>query len=122
MEYKHNADLVRNAKHLRKNMTKEERHLWYDFLKGYPVRFQRQKVLGEYIVDFYCAKAGLVIEIDGEQHYEDDAIAYDKRRTEFLNKYGLEVIRILNSEINNIFFDVCEYIDEVVKKRIHREI
>ncbi|MBE6705227.1 MAG: endonuclease domain-containing protein [Ruminococcaceae bacterium] len=122
MIYKHNPALTEHAKRLRKNMTKEEKHLWYDYLKGHPERFQKQKILGRYIADFYCAKAGLVIEIDGEQHYEDDAIAYDKRRTEFLNKYGLEVIRILNSEINNNFFDVCEYIDEVVKKRIHREI
>ena len=65
MEYKHNAKLVPNAKELRKNMTKEERHLWYDFLRDYPVRFQRQKVFGNYIVDFYCASAKLIVELDG---------------------------------------------------------
>ena len=70
MDRKHNSKIVPFAKELRKNMTKEERHLWYDFLKTYPVRFLRQKVLGRYIADFYCAKANVVIELDGSQHYE----------------------------------------------------
>jgi very-short-patch-repair endonuclease len=70
MSYKHNSKLTDKAKTLRKNMTKEERHIWYDFLRDYPVRFLRQKVIDNYIVDFYCAKARLVIEIDGSQHYE----------------------------------------------------
>ena len=80
-------------------MTKEERHLWYDFLRTYPVRFSRQKVLGFYIADFYCAKAKLVIELDGSQHYEDDNIRKDDERTAFLKNYGLTVIRIPNNEI-----------------------
>ena len=71
MQPKHNKQLVPLAKQLRKEMTKEERHLWYDFLRSYPVRFSRQKVLGKYIADFYCAEAKLVIELDGSQHYED---------------------------------------------------
>ena len=62
---KHNKALVQNAKALRKNMTKEEKHLWYDFLRTYPIRFLRQKILGKYIADFYCAEAKLVIELDG---------------------------------------------------------
>ena len=84
MQSKHNKQLVPLAKQLRKEMTKEERHLWYDFLRSYPVRFSRQKVLGKYIADFYCAEAKLVIELDGSQHYEDRNIKKDADRTAFL--------------------------------------
>lgn len=88
MQPKHNKQLVPLAKQLRKEMTKEERHLWYDFLRSYPVRFSRQKVLGKYIADFYCAEAKLVIELDGSQHYEDRNIKKDADRTAFLEGYG----------------------------------
>ena len=118
MQYKHNKDLVVFAKELRKNMTKEERHLWYDFLKMYPVRFLRQKVLGRYIVDFYCAKAQLVIELDGSQHFEESAYVKDRARTEFLREYGITVIRIPNNEIKQNFSGVCEYIDIQVKQSL----
>lgn len=84
MQYKHNKERVPFAKELRKKMTKEERHLWYDFLRGYSVRFLRQKVIGKFIVDFYCAEAKLVIELDGSQHGEAEAIEYDSERTAFL--------------------------------------
>ena len=97
-------------------MTKEERHLWYDFLKEYPVKFLRQKVLGNYIVDFYCAKAKLVVELDGSQHFVDENLQKDAQRTEFLENYGLTVIRIPNNEVNNNFRGVCEYIDLLVKQ------
>ena len=103
MKYNHNKGLVKNAKELRKNMTKEERHLWYDYLKNKDIRFIRQKIIGNYIVDFYCAKANLVIELDGSQHYEDKGIAYDTERTKYLEQYGLMVIRIPNNEINYNF-------------------
>lgn len=93
MQSKHNKDLVPRAKQLRKEMTKEERHLWYDFLRGYPVRFSRQKVLGRYIADFYSAEARLVIELDGSQHFEEDNLLKDAERTAFLEAYGLRVIR-----------------------------
>ena len=116
MESKHNKNLVPIAKKLRKNMTKEERHLWYEFLRNYPVRFSRQKILGKYIVDFYCAKAKLVLELDGSQHYEEKGIKEDTQRTEFLKDYGLTVIRIPNNEVNHNFHGVCEYIDSVVKE------
>ncbi len=116
MESKHNKNLVPIAKNLRKNMTKEERHLWYEFLRNYPVRFSRQKILGKYIVDFYCAKAKLVLELDGSQHYEEKGIKEDTQRTEFLKDYGLMVIRIPNNEVNHNFYGVCEYIDSVVKE------
>ena len=118
MKYNHNKDLVKNAKELRKNMTKEERHLWYDYLKNKDIRFIRQKIIGNYIVDFYCAKANLVIELDGSQHYEDKGIAYDTERTKYLEQYGLTVIRIPNNEINYNFDGVCEYLDDIISKSL----
>ena len=118
MDKKYNKDLIPNAKSLRKNMTKEERHLWYDYLRTYPVRFSRQKVLGKYIVDFYCAQAKLVIELDGSQHYEEEGVARDNLRTEYLKQFGLQVLRIPNNEVTNNFLGVCTYIDDNVKKAI----
>ena len=118
MQSKHNKQLVSLAKQLRKEMTKEERHLWYDFLRTYPVRFSRQKVLGKYIVDFYSAEAKLVIEVDGSQHYEDGKMEKDTERTTFLEGYGLTVIRIPNNEVNRNFQGVCEYIDAAVKQSL----
>ena len=118
MQSKHNKQLVPFAKQLRKEMTKEERHLWYDFLRSYPVRFSKQKVLGKYIVDFYSAEAKIVIELDGSQHYEDQNIKQDAERTSFLEGYGLTVIRIPNNEVNTNFRSVCEYIDTTVKQSL----
>jgi len=118
MQPKHNKQLVPLAKQLRKEMTKEERHLWYDFLRSYPVRFSRQKVLGKYIVDFYSAEAHLVIELDGSQHYEDSNIRKDAERTAFLEGYGLKIVRIPNNEISRNFRGVCEYIDSIVKQSL----
>ena len=116
MQPKYNKDLIPFAKNLRKNMTKEERHLWYDFLRDYPVRFVRQKVLGKYIVDFYCAAAKLVIELDGSQHYEPKEEALDAIRTAFLEEYGLKVIRIPNNAVTENFRGVCEYIDSLINQ------
>ena len=99
-------------------MTKEERRLWYDFLRMYPVKFIRQKVLGTYIVDFYSASAKLVIELDGSGHYSDEGELYDKQRTEFLSGYGLTVVRISNLEIAKNFQGVCEYIDGMVQQSL----
>ena len=96
MERKHNPVLTKNAKELRKNMTKEERHLWYDFLKGYPLHFLRQKVIDDYIVDFYCHDARLIIELDGSQHYEKEGILKDRIRTERIEQRALTVVRIPN--------------------------
>lgn len=118
MERKHNAELTITARTLRKNMTPEEKHLWYDFLSSYPVRFLRQKVIDNYIVDFYCHKARLIIELDGSQHYTDEGIKNDEERTKCLEKRGLNVIRIPNNEIKNNFDGVCEYIDKTVKEAI----
>ena len=101
-------------------MTREEKHLWYDFLRLYPVRFLKQKVLGQYIADFYCAKAKLVIELDGSQHLLETGIAHDSERTAFLERYDLQVIRIPNQMIWQDFDRVCAYIDDVVQQSLSR--
>ena len=121
MQYKHNKQLIPLAKQLRKEMTKEERHLWYDFLRAYPVHFSRQKVLGKYIADFYSAEAKLIIELDGSQHFEDNSIRKDAERTAFLEEYGLKVIRIPNHEVVKNFCGVCEYIDTAVKQSLSKK-
>ena len=113
--------LLRNAQRLRREMTREERHLWYDFLRTYPVRFSRQKVLGKHIADFYSAEAKLVIELDGSQHYEDVNAEEDAERTAFLEGYGLTVIRIPNNEVNRNFRGVCEYIDAAVRQSLSQK-
>ena len=118
MQRKHNKAIVPAAKMLRKNMTREEKHLWYDFLRTHSVRFSRQKVLGKYIADFYSAEAKLVIELDGSQHYTDEEQINDEIRTAFLEGYGLRVIRVPNSEIHSNFDGVCEYIDAVIKQSL----
>jgi len=118
LRHKHNKLLVPFARKLRKDMTKEERHLWYDFLGSYPVRFSRQKVLGKYIVDFYSAEAKLVIELDGSQHFEKENMARDAERTAFLEGYGLRVLRIPNNEVNRNFTGVCEYIDDACEQSL----
>ncbi len=117
---KHNPKLTGNAKNLRRNMTKEERHLWYDFLQSYPIRFLRQKVIDDFIVDFYCHGARLIVELDGSQHYEQEGISKDKIRTEKIEKRNLTVIRIPNNEISKNFAGVCEYIDMRVKESLHQ--
>ena len=121
MQSKYNKQLVPFAKQLRKEMTKEERHLWYDFLRTYSVRFSRQKVLGKYIADFCSAEAKLVIELDGSQHYEDVDAEKDTERSAFLEGYGLTVIRIPNNEVTRNFRGVCEYIDAVVKQSLSQK-
>ena len=110
--------IVPIAKTLRKNMTKEERHLWYDFLRTYEVKFLRQKPIGRYITDFYCAQAKLVIELDGSQHYKQINIENDAERTKYLEQFGLKVVRIPNNQVNQNFKGVCEYIDYLVKQSL----
>ena len=115
MQPKHNKQLVPLAKQLQKEMTKEERRLGHDFLCTHSARFSRQKILGRYIADFYSAKAKLVIELDGSQHYEDGNAEKDAQRTAFLEDYGLTVLRIPNNEISQNFAGVCEHIDNATK-------
>lgn len=114
---KDNAKL-KNARVLRKNMTPQERHLWYDFLRYYPVKIYKQRIIGTYIVDFYCAGARLVIEVDGSQHYEEQGHAYDTKRTAFLESLGLTVVRYSNADINVRFREVCEAIDTLIQARL----
>ena len=121
MSLPYKSNMIPRAKQLRKEATPQERHLWYDFLSKYPVRFQRQKTIESFIVDFYCHAAKLVIEIDGSQHYEPQGQAYDAERTAILGKYGLEVLRFSNREINLDFRAVCEQIDNTVKERMSQQ-
>ena len=114
----YNKNNIPLAKNLRKNMTPWERKLWYYFLRNYPTHFQRQKAIGEYIVDFYCAKAQLVIELDGGGHYAQEQILKDKLRSEELERLGLKILRICNLDIDRNFEGVCQYIDTQVKQRI----
>ena len=103
------------AKALRKNMTPWERKLWYEFLRNYPVQFQRQKAIGDYIADFYCAKAKLVIELDGDGHYTDEQIKKDEIRTKELEAMGLTVLRVCNTDIDRNFRGVCDTVDRAVE-------
>ena len=107
MNEKANKELTSISKILRKQMTKEEKHLWYDFLKHLPVTINRQKVIGKYVVDFYCASAKIVIELDGFQHYEEDAYQKDKERDEYLQSLGIKVLRYSNYDFNRRFEGVC---------------
>ena len=106
-----NNNLLNIAKILRRNMTKQEKHLWYDFLRRYPIKVYKQRIIENYIADFYCHSARLVIEID-------DAKEYDKRRTEIIGKYGIKVIRFTNKDVDEKFEGVCHMIDKTVKERI----
>jgi len=110
------------AKNLRRDATPRENHLWYDFLANYEIRFQRQKAIDDFIADFYCHRAKLVIEIDGSQHYTEEGIKKDEFRTEILEGYDLKVIRFTNRQINTNFRGVCAYIDASVKASLHEPI
>ena len=115
---KHNRNNEDRARELRKNMTPWERKLWYCFLKDYPVRFQRQKCIDQYIVDFYCFQAKLVIELDGGGHYDPESQKKDAIRTRKLESYGLKVIRFCNTDIDRNFYGVCTVIDQEVKCKV----
>ena len=110
--------LIPYAKKLRKEATPQENKLWYRFLKDHPIRFQRQKTIDSFIADFYCYQAKLIIEIDGQQHYTSQGSAYDRNRTAILMRYGLEIIRFTNREIDQQFLTVCSQIDQVVNQRL----
>ena len=106
------------GQYLRKNMTKEERHLWYDFLKTYPIQFKRQYLIGPYYADFYCYRAKFIVELDGSQHCEPEAIHYDAARTAFLQQQGFAVLRLSNRDVMTRFPAVCEVIDREVRGRM----
>ena len=112
-----NGKVTEKARALRKAMTKAEAHLWYQFLCRYQPRFHRQYVIGNYIADFYCHKARLVVELDGSQHFTPGQLEYDRKRTEYLHSQGLEVLRFSNLEVTRKFRSVCEAIDMEVQRR-----
>ena len=109
---------LENARRLRREMTPHERKLWYLFLRKYPVKIYKQRIIGRFIVDFYCASARLVIELDGSQHYEPQGVARDSERSAFLTSLGLEILRFSNREIDRDFSGVCEQIDITIQKRL----
>ena len=109
--------LRKHSQALRKEATKEERLLWNHFLKRYEMQFRRQCVFGEYIVDFYCAKARLVVELDGSQHYDPAVQEYDKKRTAYLETLQLQVLRFSNLDVLQHFDSICQTIDMVAKSR-----
>lgn len=117
---KYNKNNIKIAKSLRKNMTPWERKLWYEFLRDYSVRFQRQKALGNFIADFYCAKAHLVVELDGGGHYTQEQQQEDKARTKELESMDLHVVRICNIDVDTNFNGVCEYLDKMIKALVIR--
>ena len=108
---------LENARKLRRDMTPHERKLWYMFLRKYPVKIYKQRIIGQYIVDFYCAAAKLVIELDGTQHYEESGQSHDAQRSAYLESLGLKVIRYSNRELDREFASVCEHIDLTIKGR-----
>ena len=114
---KKNKNLLPRARELRKEMTPYERKLWYEFLKDYPVKIYKQRIIGNFIVDFYCHKAKLVIELDGKWHYEKESSEHDIHRENILKSYGLEIIRFSNNEVENDFRNVCDIIDGVIRDR-----
>ncbi len=113
-----NNSLLKNARQLRSDMTPQERKLWYLFLKKYPVKIYKQRIIGSYIVDFYCAHAKLVIEIDGSQHYDDAGKENDSLRSAYLEDLGLLVVRYSNADINCRFDSVCESIRRHIQQRM----
>lgn len=118
MGAEYNKENIKFAKQLRKNATVEEKKLWYGFLSKYEIRFQRQKAIDNFIADFYCSKANIVIELDGSQHYTKEGKEKDEIRTEILGEYGITVIRKKNRQVRENFSNVCVYIDRIVKKKL----
>ena len=109
--------MLPHARELRRDMTPQERKLWYMFLRRYPVKIYKQRIIGSFIVDFYCASAKLVIEADGSQHYSEEGLAYDVRRSACLASMGLQVLRFTNHQIDHEFRSVCEAIDTAIMLR-----
>ena len=121
MSLEYNKNLIPRAKELRKNATPQENELWYKFLRTYPIRFQRQKTIGQFIVDFYCHEAKLAIELDGSQHFTPEGITHDEARTAAIETTGVTVLRFTNREIDSQFKAVCAQIDAAVHARLDQK-
>ena len=115
---KKNNELLGIAKILRRNMTRQEKHLWYDFLRRYPIKIYKQRIIDNFVVDFYCCQARLVIELDGSQHYTAKGKSCDEERTARLEQYGLYVLRFSNEDVEKNFHGVCQMIDGVIRERL----
>ena len=115
---KESRTLLNVAKILRRNMTRQEKHLWYDFLRYYPVKIYKQRIIDHFIADFYCHAARLVIELDGSAHFTHQGIAYDTKRSEILEEYGIQVLRFSNKDVDDRFEAVCATIDKTIKERM----
>ncbi len=121
MDIPKNNKLLETARYLRREMTPQERKLWYCFLRTYPVKIYKQRIIDSFIVDFYCAPAKLVIEVDGAQHYTLEGRAHDQARSKVLERYGLCVVRFSNRKIDHEFKNVCEKIHYIIEKRMKQE-
>ena len=117
MQVRKNHKLLERAKELRRELTPQERHLWYDFLRHYPAKIYKQRIIDSFIADFYCASARLVIEVDGSQHFTPDGLLRDAARTEIIEQYGLLVVRYTNHEIDTQFVAVCNHIMQLIEAR-----
>ena len=114
-----NNDLLKIARVLRRNMTRHEKHLWYDFLQHYPIKIYKQRIIDNFIADFYCHQARLVIELDGSQHYMTECQMHDLKRTQVFERYGLHVLRFSNKDIDENFEGVCCVIDKTIQGRMN---
>ena len=121
MRLPYNKNLIPLAKALRKNAAPQENHLWYDFLRSYTPRFQRQKTIGQFVADFYCEKAKLVIELDGSQHFTPEGHTYDEARTAAIETTGVTVLRFTDRDIDSRFEAVCTAIDAAVRERLNQK-
>ena len=113
-----NFRMLDTARRLRRDMTPQERKLWYEYLRTYPVKFYKQRIIESFVVDFYCAQARLVIELDGSQHYTEQGKAYDAERSAVLEQYGLLVLRFANNDVDNHFDAVCAQIHSFIQSRL----
>ncbi len=118
MPIKKNNDLLNIAKILRRNMTRQEKHLWYDFLRHYPIKIYKQRIIDDFVADFYCHQARLVIELDGSQHNTPEGVSCDEARTKVLERYGLYVLRFSNADVDKNFAGICYTIDEIIRERM----
>jgi very-short-patch-repair endonuclease len=118
----YNQNLIELARQMRQNPTSAERKLWHEYLRNLPIRILRQKPIDRFIVDFYCAATKLAIEVDGEQHYTEAGLVYDKERSSILAGYEINIIRFTNQEVINEFDGVCQQIADTLQRVSEKSI